>query len=78
VNTDLALKRLFKTCGQDLVWLTGDRGARIVWTRSIELQEIRRSIDFLATAHWLIARNPLPPFQGLTRRAWWTQGSGVR
>ncbi len=47
METDVNLKRLFKTCGQDLVWLTGDQGATVISTDAIELQEIRRSVDCL-------------------------------
>ena len=45
MQTDVNLKKLFKDCGQDLVWLTGDREASVLSVDVLELQEIKRSVD---------------------------------
>jgi len=45
VGTDVKLKSLFKACGRDLVWLTGDQGATVLAVDVFELQEIQRSVD---------------------------------
>ncbi len=47
METDVSLKRLFKACGRDLVWLTGDQDATVLSVEVFELQEIRRSVDCL-------------------------------
>jgi len=51
VDTDVSLKRLFKACGRDFVWLTGDQEATVLSVDVLELQEIRRSVDCLIRLH---------------------------
>lgn len=46
-HTDLPLKILFRTRPQDLLALTGDAGARVLSTRVLELQSVRRTVDFV-------------------------------
>jgi len=38
---------LFKACGRDFVWLTGDQDATVLSVDVFEMQEIRRSADCL-------------------------------
>jgi predicted transposase YdaD len=47
VETDVNLKRLFKACGKDFLWLTGDEEATLLSIDVLELQEIKRSVDCL-------------------------------
>ncbi len=51
MKTDVSLKRLFKACGRDFVWLTGDQDATVLSVDVFELQEIRRSVDCLIRLH---------------------------
>lgn len=44
-HTDLPLKVLFRTRPQDLLALTGDEGARVLSSRVLELQSVRRTVD---------------------------------
>ncbi len=47
VETDVKLKRLFRACGRDFLWLTGDQEATVLSIEVRELQEIKRSVDCL-------------------------------
>ena len=38
---------MFKACGRDFVWLTGDQDATVLSVDVFEMQEIRRSVDCL-------------------------------
>ncbi len=45
MKTDLPLKRLFQLRPQDLLQLTGDEGASVFSVKTLELPEIRRTVD---------------------------------
>ncbi len=51
MGTDVQLKRLFRACGKDFTWLTGDREATALSVDVLELQEIRRPVDCVLRLH---------------------------
>lgn len=47
MKTDVPLKVLFRLRPQDLLALMGDAGAEILAADILEIQEVRRSVDFV-------------------------------
>ena len=47
MKTDIPLKILFRLRAADLLALTGDKPARLLSTDVVELQQLRRTVDFV-------------------------------